>query len=255
MTKDWRMTKMALVKPRWHNALAIWAGADHYPLRHALLAREFSIPVERVSRVYRVEFLSVAGVGLRSRYLVAYRSEKRECLVALDVLPAGLEGWKPTVLNPMQAAQLYLKMVWSEPTAIVSLFLIPAPIFLVMILFLLWMKLVSNSPDLLGLFTTSACDAACVSKVLKVHSMVGALFLMPLGLVVLPIALMMFQGPRYRAAVNFRFAQSYCAVAMVVGVFLLVQLMVFFPFKNYGKFVGAGFGPRAELILKHGMRK
>lgn len=245
------MNKMEAIQPRWIGALAIWAGSDHYSFWQALRAQEFTLPADCVTRVYRIDFPPVLGVGLRSRYVVAYRSERRECLVVLDLLPAGLVGWKHTVVSPVGAMQLFLKLIWNEPAAFLALLVIPLPIFFVMILFLLWVNLVIQNPDIISLFTNEACDALCASKVLKVHSMVGALFMMPIALVLLPIGLMIFQAPRYRSAVNYRFAQSYCAVTLAIGVYLLAQLMVFFPFKNYSKFVMSGFGPRAELFLKN----
>ncbi len=245
------MKEMAGIRPRWLGAMALWAGSDHYSLWQALRAQDFHLPVERVARVYRIDFHPALGFGLRSRFVVAYRSERRECLVVLDSLPAALAHFKPVAISPVGAMQLYLKLVWNEPAAILSLLLIPLPIFLVMILFLLWVNLVIQNPDILSLFSNESCDAVCASKVLKVHSMVGALFLMPFALVILPVGLMVFQAPRYRSAVNYRFAQSYCAITVAIGVYLLAQLMVFFPFKNYGKFVMSGFGPRAELFLKN----
>lgn len=245
------MGKSAAIQPRMLGALALWAGADHYSLWQAITRQSFCIPAERVSRVYRIEFPKVAGVGPRDRYLVGYRSEKRDCLVVLDQLPAGLEHWAPMGLTPMMALRLFLRLIWSEPSAVVSLFLIPLPIFLLMILFVAWVNLVSHNPEVLSIFRTETCDSGCVEKVVKVHSMVGVLFMMPFALVVLPLGLMIFQAPRYKSAIHYRFAQSYCAVSLAIGVYLLAQLMVFFPFKNYSKFVMGGFGPQAEYFIKN----
>jgi len=243
------MDRISGVKPRWYGGLALWAGSDHYSLWQALTAAEFQIPLDRVANVERVNF----GIpGLRhSRYVLAYQSERRDCLVVVESLPAGLTGFAQTEMTPFGAAQLFLKMVWSEPLAVLSLLTIPLPIFFVMVLFLFWVNFVLQHQDLLAIFANQSCDAACVKYVLKIHSMVGALFLMPIALVFLPIALMLFQAPKYRAAINYRFAQSYCAVTLAIGIFLMAQLMVLFPYKNYGKFVMSGFGPEAVRFLKN----
>ncbi len=251
------MSRSVGVKPSWLGAMALWAGSDHYSLWQALTMREFNLPIDRISRVYRINFLPVFGMGPRSRYVVAYRSLTRECLVLLDNLPAGLEDFKQNSVSPMGAAQLYLKLVWNEPAAVLSLLLIPLPIFLMILLFLFWMIMVLGSPDFLAIFVNESCDATCVHKVLKIHSIVGALFLMPLALVFLPITLMIFQAPRYRAAFNYRFAQTYCVVVLTVGIFSLGKMMVVFPsYKNYGHFLMSGFGPEAEKFLtSHGLKK
>lgn len=247
------MTNKAIIKPRWIASLGLWAGSDHYSFWDALLARDFLLPLDRIMRVYRIKFPAIAGVEPRSRFIVAYRSGRRECLVVLDALPAELFGHHSLELRPIEALKLYGRVVWSEPMALLSLLLIPLPILLIMILYFVWMTSVLRSPEVLALFINENCDASCVSNALKVHTIVATLFLMPLALVALPLGLMLFRVPRYRSALNYRFAQSYCAITLCVGVLLLAQLVLVdnFPFKKYGKFAMEGFRPHNQLFLKY----
>jgi hypothetical protein len=251
------MSRNAVVKPNHQvGALALWAGSDHYPLGQALRVRDFHLPLNRLSRVYRINFGNrVFGLGQRERYIVAYQSNQRDCMVVLDSLPTELERVETVGLSPLGALQAYVRLLWREPTVLLSLLLIPLPILAVMLLFLGWVNFVLQSPEVLNLFANSACPADCVQKVIKIHSMVGVLFLTPFALVLLPLMLMVFRAPRYRTALNYRFAQTYCAVTFAVAMYFLVQLVVLFPFRGYSRFVAVGFGPQAERFLNdHGLR-
>ncbi len=242
------MERSLEIQPRRLEALGLWAGSDHYRLGRAVRAQAFHLPLDRVHHVYKVEF--------GGHYWVAYSSERRECFVPLYQLPAELRDRDCQKVNPWRAAQIFFKLIWDEPAALIALLLIPLPILALMLLFLGWVNFVLQSRELLAVFANAACDLFCVEKVIKIHSMVAVLFLTPFALVVLPLALLIFQAPRYRSAVNLRISQTYCFVAFAFGLYALVHLLVFFPFRGYGKFIAAGFGPKAEQFLDaHGLRK
>jgi hypothetical protein len=72
-----------------------------------------------------------------------------------------------------------------------------------------------------------------------------------LSFVLLPIALLVFQAPRYRSAVNYRMIQGYSLATVVVGFVILGQLLAFFPFRQYGRFLELGFDPKVERMISN----
>jgi len=250
------MAKLVAIKPRWLQAISFWAGADHYPLHDALQAKEFRLPVERVSRVYRIDFGALPGLGSLNRYVIAYRSEHRDCMVVLDSLPGALAGMHLHNVRPSGAMRLFLSLLLREPSATLTLLVIFAPMVFGLFFFLFWINFVLRNHELMGVIANQSCDALCVEKVLKIHSIVGVVFITPLVMVLLPIGLMIFKMPRYKVALNYRLAQSFCIVSLCVGVIFLAQQLAIFPFKNYGRFVMSGFGPQAVSFLKdRGLKK
>jgi hypothetical protein len=115
----------------------------------------------------------------------------------------------------------------------------------------IWSDEVLHNPDILSFFARPGCDTGCVRSVLSIHILVGILFFVQLMLLFMPILLLFFQAPRYRSALNYRMVQSYSVVTVILAAFLFVQLVAFFPFRQYGKFVGLGFDPKVVRLISN----
>jgi hypothetical protein len=237
------------IDPRWSGALAFWAGSDHYSLKQAVFRAPFYLPVDRVLRVYEVKAKSLIGLGSPTRYAIEYQSERRRCFITLERLPEELEGRERKTTNPPGAALLFFQHCWNEPSALLLPLLIPFFLGFMIVLLGIWNEFVLHNREVLSFFAKPGCDLDCVRKVLSIHSLVLFLFLAQISLVLLPIGLLVFQAPRYKSALNYRMIQSYSLVTVVVGVVVLGQLITFFPFRQYGRFVGLGFGPKVERVL------
>lgn len=241
--------KTLRVNPRGLQGLAYWLGSDHYTLLDAIRRAPMQIPVGEISRVSRIAFREIPGFQ-EDRYLVEYHSGRKDCMVILDELPADLPP-RLDKISPFGAARRYLDLFRREPTAMLLPLLLPLGIVLAMTLFSFLSDLVLKNPEVLGLFARPGCQADCVEKVLRLHSLVGLLFVLQLFLLLTPFSLLFFHAPRYRYAFNVRVTQIYSVTAAVVGVFIFAQLVVFFPFRQYGRFVAMGLDPKVERLLIH----
>lgn len=239
------------VNPSRLGALSFWAGSDHYSLSQALKRERFFIPIGRVSKVYEVRAKPLIGLGSPRNYAVEYSSGKRDCFITMEELPAELRDAKRIVISPLGAMRLVMSHLRREPTVLFLPLLAPFFMGLMIGLFSLWNDLVLHNPDVLAFFANPACEANCVRKVLSIHSLVGLLFLLQITALLFPLALWYFQAPRYRSVVNYRVIQGYSLAGAVVGAIIFVQLMFFFPFRQYTRFVEMGFGPKAERLLSN----
>jgi hypothetical protein len=245
------MSKTVGVIPSWTGAWAFWAGSDHYNLRQVLARAPFELPIERVTKVYDLESKPLFGLGGKARYALEYRSEHRECFVTLEELPQELREMPRTKIKAPGTLLVFLRHSWREPTALLLPFLIPFVTMMMMWMLGLWNEYVLHQNDLLAFFANPGCNKDCVGQVLRIHSMVGFLFLVQLSFVLLPIVLLLFQAPRYRSAVNYRMIQGYSLATVVVGFVILGQLMAFFPFRQYGRFLELGFDPKVERMISN----
>lgn len=235
------------VKPSLGGALALWAGSDHYDLTDALRREPFTLPTHEVKKVYRMDSARLPWLPQFRRYAVEYSSGRRDCFVLLPELPPELiQKEEPEQISFYQAAALLMEHVRREPTVFLLPLVVPVGFFLCVALFGLWNQLVLHNLDFLSFFVRPGCDVGCVRKVLSIHSLVALLFLLQFLMLFLPIGLWLFQAPRYRSALNYRMIQSYSAATMVVGAVIFAQLVVFFPFRQYGRFVELGFHPKIE---------
>lgn len=227
--------------------MALWAGSDHYHLTDALRREPFTLPTDAVKKVYRLESARLPWLPQIRRYAVEYSSGSRDCFVLIPELPADLaETSQPEEISFYQAAALLLEHVRREPTVFLLPLVVPFGFFLCVALFGLWNQLVLHNQEILSFFVRPGCDAVCVRKVMSIHSLVALLFLLQFLMLFLPIGLWLFQAPRYRSALNYRMIQSYSAASIVVGAVIFAQLVVFFPFRQYGRFVELGFHPKIE---------
>jgi hypothetical protein len=243
--------KTLRVEARGLNGLAFWAGSDHYSLLDACRRRPFQIPLTEVKRVLRIAFRDIPGFQ-EDRYLIEYFSGRKECMVILEALPPDLQlAHRPEKISPFGVIWKYLDLFRREPTAMLLPLALPLGIALVMTLFGFLSDLVLKNPDVLGFLARPGCEADCVEKVLRLHSLVGLLFIIQLFLLLMPFSLLFFHAPRYRYAFNVRVTQIYSVAAAVVGVFIFAQLVVFFPFRQYGRFVAMGLDPKVERLLIH----
>ncbi len=238
MDKHW-------LRPHLPGALAFWAGSDHYPFFDALRRRPFPLPLDRVTRVYH--FRSWKNLDF---YGIEYYSESRECFVTLRKLPTPLQARQKVLVSPASALPLLLNHSWREPTALVLPFVLPFFLMLMLSFLGIWDDYVLQDQAVLNFFANPGCNAVCVGKVLRIHTLVGFLFLAQLCFLFLPLYLLL-QAPRYQRALNYRMIQSYSAVSAFVGLIIFVQLMAFFPFRQYGQFVSLGFTAKVERILSH----
>lgn len=245
------MKKTVVVIPSWTGALAFWAGSDHYGLLQAIRREPFLLPIDRVNKVYELESKPLIGLGASARFAIEYSSERRECFIALESLPDELRELDREKIRAPGTMLVFLRHSWREPTALLLPFFIPFFTMMMMWMLGLWNEHVLHHSDVLGFFANPGCDQVCVAQVLRIHSMVGFLFLVQLSFVFLPIGLLVFQAPRYRSAVNYRMIQGYSMATIVVGSFILLQLMAFFPFRQYGRFLEMGFDPKVERMISN----
>lgn len=245
------MNNRVSIEPRWSGALAFWLGSDHYSLLQALRREPFIIPADRVIRVYEIKAKPLIGLGSPTRYAIEYRSAERECFITLETLPEQLKHLERTTTNPPGAALLFFKHSKKEPTALLLPLVIPFFAALMILLLGAWNELVVQNHDVQAFFATSGCNEACVRKALSLHSLVIFLFLVQFAIILLPVALFFLGAPRYKSAVNYRMIQSYSVVTVVVTAVIFLQLVAFFPFRQYGKFVEFGFSSKTEKMLSN----
>lgn len=238
------------IVPRGLAGLGLWAGSDHYGLREAFQRAPFQVPLEGVQRLSRIAFSEIPGFQ-EDRYLLEFNSGHKECIVFLDALPPELKDHKAERVSPFGACFRYLDLFRREPSAMLLPLALPVGIAAVMSIFALWNDLVLGSPEVLGFFARPGCDVNCVEKVLRLHSLVGMLFFIQIFLLLMPFTFLFFHAPRYRYAFNFRITQMYSITTAVIGVFVFAQLMVFFPFKQYSRFLALGLDPKVERMLSH----
>ena len=144
---------------------------------------------------------------------------------------------------------LHLEKCWREPSVLFLPLLLPIFMGILMTLFGVWDQFVLHNPDLLQFFSRPGCEANCVRRVLSIHSLVILLFAVQLVILFLPMTFLWFQAPKYKSALNFRILQAYSTALVFVGVFVFAQLVVFFPFKQYTKFVELGFDPKVVRAI------
>ncbi len=239
------------VIPKWSGALTFWMGSDEYTLGNAMRREPLEIPVERITRVFQIESKSLLTRREFVSYGIEYQSDYRECFIALKDLPSGIENLPRIRISNRAAAHFLFKHSWREPTALLMPFFLPFFVAIMIALLGMWDDYVLHDKNILAFFARPGCDMDCVAQVMRIHTLVGFLFLVPLGILLLPLGFLFFQAPRYRSALNYRLIQSYSVVTMIVGIFVLAQLVAFFPFKQYGKFVGLGFDPKVERLLSN----
>lgn len=237
--------------PRRISSLALWAGSDHYSLKEVWSRAPFFLPVDRVTRVYEVRAKSLFGLGKSVYYAIEYSSESRDCFITLENLPKELEKRERAKIKPPGAALLLMRHCWREPTAMLLPLVIPLFLAAMILGLGLWNEIVLHNETILQFFARPGCDTECVRKVLSIHSLVVFLFLAQLSLMFLPVLLLLFQAPRYRSALNYRMIQSYSICTVVVGIVIFAQLLSFFPFRSYGRFVEMGFDPKVERLLSN----
>ena len=245
------MSKTVGIIPSWTGALAFWAGSDHYGPLKVIRRAAFELPIERVTKVYELESKPLIGIGGSARFAVEYKSEQRDCFITLVSLPEELAHWPREKIRAPGTLLVFLRHSWREPTALLAPFFIPIFTMVMMMMLGLWNDYVLHHEDVLAFFANPGCDRECVSQVLRIHSMVGFLFLVQLSFVFLPIVCLLFQAPLYRSAVNYRMIQGYSFATVIVGFFVFAQLISFFPFKQYGRFLELGFDPKVERILSN----
>lgn len=228
------MKEFSSHRPSILRAFALWAGTDHYSLHQALRRAPFTLPERAIKSVYNVRYLG------SSRSVVLYHSGERDCVA---ILPFA-EGGEPLSLAGFSG--LLLAQVRKEPSVLLLPLALPVAFSLVVILFNLWNSLVLHNAEFLSLFVQPGCDISCARKVLSIHSLVALLFFLQTMMVALPVALLLFQAPRYRSAINFRMIQGFSFASVLVGAVIFAQLLAFFPFRQYGKFTELGFHPKVE---------
>jgi hypothetical protein len=238
------------VRPRGLSGLALWAGSDHYNILAAVRRDTFRCPASGVNKIYCVSFSDIPGFQ-EDRFLVEYDSGNKSCIIILNALPPELSGHRTVKISPAGAVRLYLQTFWREPSALALPLILPLMICLMMGLFGVWDELVLRNPDVMAFFARPGCDSGCVKKVLSLHSLVGLLFLIQFFLFLLPILFLFFQAPRYRSAFNYRVIQTYSVITAVIGIYVFGQLMVFFPFRQYSRFLALGMDPKVEKIFSH----
>lgn len=241
---------MIEVVPHGLGGLGLWAGSDHYGLVAAFQRAPFSFPASGVQKIFRIAFTEIPGFQ-EDRFLVEYSSGRKDCMVILDALPAALKDEKLEKVSPFGACLRYLELFRREPSSLLLPLALPLGITVVMMLFGFWSDLVLRNPEVLGFFARPGCDVSCVEKVLRLHSLVGMLFLIQFFLLLMPFSFLFFHAPRYRYAFNVRITQLYSITTAVIGVFVFAQLMVFFPFKQYSRFLALGLNPKVERMLSH----
>lgn len=245
------MSNRVSIEPRWSGALAFWLGSDHYSLLQALRREPFIIPADRVTKVYEIKAKPLIGLGSPTRYAIEYHSAERECFITLETLPEELKGISRTTTNPPGAALLFFKHSKKEPTALLLPLVIPLFAVLMILLLGAWNEFVVRDHAVQAFFATPGCNEECVRKALSLHSLVIFLFLVQFAIMLLPVALFFLGAPRYKSAVNYRMIQSYSVVTVVVTAVIFLQLVAFFPFRQYGKFVELGFSSKTERILSN----
>ncbi len=243
------MNRKVLVKPRWSGALTFWLGSDEYSLGKALKRAPLELQTQQIMRILQIESKSLVTRKQHISYGIEYQSEFRECYLAVNELPKEIESLPRTRISNRAAANFLFQHSWREPSALLMPFVLPFFIAIMIALLGMWDEYVLHDKNILSFFARPGCDVDCVANVLRIHTLVAFLFLIPIGILLLPIAFLLIQGPRYRSAINYRLLQGYSTVTVVVGIFVLAQLMVFFPFKQYGKFAGLGFDPKVERLL------
>jgi hypothetical protein len=239
----WRFT------PGRAGAWSLWAGSDHYSLWEAATRAPFSLPLDKVRNVYRIESPAWPFVGEFSRFAVEYGSAERDCFVLLQELPPELAGRAPERITLAAAFGRLTDHIKREPTILFLPLALPSAFFLTLALFGLWNEYVLHNHDLLAVLARPGCADDCVSKVLSIHSLVALLFLLQSVMLFLPVGLLLFQAPRFRSALNYRMLQSYSLASVVIGAVVFAQLVAFFPFRQYGRFVELGFDPKVERAL------
>lgn len=242
---------MIVIKPGWVGAFALWAGSDQYGFAKALRREPHSLPADQVTNIYVIEANSIFGLGGTYRYAIEYISEQRECLVSVQELPHELVIREKIALHPIGAGLLFLKSCLREPSALLMPLALPVILASMMILFGYWNDYVLHNQEVLSFFAKPGCDESCVRKVLSIHSLVILLFMLQFVILLLPLALLFFQAPKYKSAFNYRLTQTYSIATVVVGMVVFVQLMAFFPFKQYGRFLEMGFDPKVEKLLSN----
>lgn len=245
------MENRVVIKPGWIGSFALWAGSDQYSFAQALKRSEFSISQKQITNIYVIEANSLVGLGGTQRFAIEYNSGKRDCLVTVDEIPEDLLSREKVVLHPIGAAVLFMRSCWKEPTALLLPLALPVVLAAMMVLFQYWNDYVLHNQDILTFFAKPGCDENCVRKVLSIHSLVVLLFLLQFVILFLPLGLLFFHAPKYKSAFNYRLMQTYSLATVLVGAIIFVQLVVFFPFRQYGKFVGLGFDPKVERLLSN----
>lgn len=228
-------------------AWGLWAGSDHYSVWDALTRAPFTLPLEEVSRVSRIE--APAWPLEISRYAVEYRSAERDCFVILPECPEPLRDREAERVSFASVLGRLAAHVKREPGILFLPIVLPVAYFLTFALFGLWNEFVVQNRDLASLLARPGCAEECVTKVLSIHSLVALLFLLQSMMLFLPMGLLLFQAPRFRSALNYRMIQSYSLVSVVFGAVIFAQLVAFFPFRQYGRFVELGFDPKIERVL------
>ncbi|MCO5141543.1 MAG: hypothetical protein M9962_00465 [Oligoflexia bacterium] len=242
-------------QPGWAFAFSFFWGTDHYGFRETLGRKALKIPLSSIKKIYQIECKPIIGLGAGHRYMVEYRSEMRDCLISLETLPEEVDSFEKIKVSSAGALLLMAKGLIQEPMALLLPLGLPVSMMLLMLMYLMWSQYVLQNPDVLAFFVREGCDKNCVYKVLSFHSLVFFLFILQLSVMILPLAFYYFQSSRFRTAFSYRMAQTYTVASVMVGVFVFVQLMIFFPFKQYSRFIGLGFGPKVEKILKKSTEK
>jgi hypothetical protein len=239
------------VSPKWSGAITFWMGSDQYSLKNALKMEPLEIPLNRITRVFQIESKSLLTRREFVSYGIEYQSDFRECYISLKSLPPEMKGIERVRISNREAAHFLFKHSWREPTALLMPFFLPFFVAILIGLLGAWDDYILHDREILSFFARPGCDVDCVAKVMRIHTLVGFLFLVPLGILLLPLGFLFFQAPRYRSALNFRMIQAYSVVTLTVGLFVFVQLVAFFPFRQYGKFVELGFDPKVERVLSN----
>ncbi|MGZ3711501.1 MAG: hypothetical protein ACXWQO_14300 [Bdellovibrionota bacterium] len=242
--------KTITVVPNGLGGLGLWAGSDHYGFFSALRRAPFSFPAAGLQKISRIAFSDIPGFQ-EDRFLLEYNSGSKDCMVVLDQLPEELKTHKLEKVSPFGTCLRYLDLFRREPSSMLLPLALPLGISLVMTLFGLWSDLFLRNIDVLNFFARPGCDAGCVERVLRLHSLVGMLFLIQFFLLLMPFSFLFFHAPRYRYAFNVRITQMYSITTAIIGVFVFAQLMVFFPFKQYSRFLALGLDPKVERLLSH----
>ena len=242
-----------VIRPGWLGALAIWLGSDHYGFSKVLMKAPFQMPKENL-KLYQIQWRNFWGGGLNTRFAVEYSSSRRDCLITLAEKP-NVPDIIAEEISPMAFFAHYINRMWAEPTAIVIPMLLPIIFPLFILLFAVWDQLVLHNSEILSFFVNPGCDAGCVRKVLSVHSLVGFLFITQFIFLALPMVLLFFHAPKYKSAISYRMIQSYSMAGIILGIFVSVQLLAFFPFKQYGRFLEMGFSSKVERLFAHSKDK
>lgn len=231
--------------------MAFWVGSDEYGVKDFVARQPLEIPLERILQVYEIKAKSLVGLPSPSKYAIEYLSKERHCFVVVEYLPEELANFDIITIKPPGALKVIFQQTCKEPSALLLPLLLPFFVFFSLIILGLWNDYVLHNRDLLSFLAKPGCGEDCVQKVLSIHSLVAFLFIIQLSVLFLPILVFFFHAPRYRTAINFRLAQGYSVATVMVGLVIFAQLMVFFPFRQYGKFAEMGFNPRVEKIFKN----